>query len=85
MVYKFFDKKAGSEVSVNEQLVDELHKSVIKNFKRRKVYARFIDNIWAENLAEMGSLSSKKKNVKYLLCIIDVLTKNGWAKSLTDN
>ena len=53
MVCKFFDKKTGSGVSVNEQLADELHESVIKKFKRRKVYARFKDNIWAADLAEM--------------------------------
>ena len=66
MVYKFFDKKTGSGASVNEQLAEEVHKQVTKKFKRRKVYARFKDNIWAADLAEMGSLSSKNKNVKYL-------------------
>ena len=68
--------KAG--VSVNEQLAEELHKPVTKKFKRRKVYARFKDNIWAADLAEMESLSSKNKNVKYLLCVIDVFTKYAW-------
>ena len=63
MVYKFFDKKTGSRMSVNEQLAEELHKPVIKKFKRRKVYARFKDNIWASDLAEMESLSS---NIKIL-------------------
>ena len=43
--YKFFDKKTGSGVSVNEQLTEEFHKPVIKKFKRRKIYARFKDNI----------------------------------------
>ena len=66
MVSKLSNKKAGSGVSVNEQLAEELHKPVIKNFKRRKVYAKFKDNIWAADLAEMGSLSSKNKNVKYM-------------------
>ena len=75
MVYKFFDKKTGSGISVNEQLAKELHRPPIKKFKRRKVYARFKDNIWAADLAEMESLSSKNKNVKYLLCAIDVFTK----------
>ena len=37
MVYKFFDKKIGSGISVNEQLAEELHKPIIKKFKRRKV------------------------------------------------
>ena len=59
MVYKIFDKKTRSGISVNEQLAEELHKLVIKKFKKRKV------NVWAADLAEMGSLSSKK-NVKYL-------------------
>ena len=33
MAYNFFDKKTGSIVSVNK----EIHKPVIKKFKRRKV------------------------------------------------
>ena len=31
--------------------------------------------MWAADLAEMRSLSSKNKNVKYLLCAIDIFTK----------
>ena len=34
MVYKFFDKKTGSGISVNEQLSKELHKPVIKKSMR---------------------------------------------------
>ena len=68
-------RKQEQGVSVNEQLAEELHKPVIRKFKRRKVYARFKDNIWAADLAEMGSLSSMNKNFKYLLCVIDVFTK----------
>ena len=49
MVYKLFNNKIGSgatatskaAISVNEQLAEELHKPVTKNFKRRNVYARF--------------------------------------------
>ena len=37
MVYKIFDKKTWSEVDVNEQVAEELHKSVIKKIKRKKV------------------------------------------------
>ena len=44
MVYKFFDQKTGSGISVNEELAEELHKPVFRKF-RRKVYARFKDNI----------------------------------------
>ena len=74
MVYELFDKKTGSGatatnkagISVNEQLAKELHKPVTKKFKRRKVYARFKDNNWAADLAEMESSSSNNKNVKHL-------------------
>ena len=68
MAFKCFNKKTGSGVSVNEQLAEELHKPILKKFKRRKVYARLKDNIWAGDIAEMGSLSSKYRNVRYLLC-----------------
>ena len=37
---------------------------------------------WAAQLAEMGSLSSKNKNVKYLLCDLDVFTKYARVKPL---
>ena len=83
MVYKIFDKKTGSEVSVNEQLAEELHRPVINKFKRRKDYARFKDNICEVDLAEMESLSSKNKNVKYL-CVIDAFTKYALIKPLKD-
>ena len=36
MVYKFFDKKTGSGISVNEQLAEELHKPVIKIQTKKK-------------------------------------------------
>ena len=55
MVYKFFDKQSASlpdksvsstgvannEVKKNLQLTKELHKSIIRKFKKRKVYSRF--------------------------------------------
>ena len=56
-------------MNVNEQLAQELHKPAIKKFKRRKVYAKFKDKIWAADLAEMESLSSKNKNVSlFIMC-----------------
>ena len=75
MVNRFFDKKTGVEVSLNEKLAEELHKAIIQKFKRRKVYEIFKNNIWAADLVEMVSLSSVNKNIRCLLCIIDVFTK----------
>ena len=59
-------KKNRLGMSLNEKLAEELHKPVNKKFKKRRVHARFKDNIWTVDLAEMGSLSSKNQNVKYM-------------------
>ena len=58
MIYKFFDKKSkgrGVNVSLefNEQLAEELQKTVVKNFKKRTVYSGCKDNICGVNLADM--------------------------------
>ena len=50
MVYKFFDKKSkgsgiGNEIKQNQQLANELHKPIIRKFKKRKVYSSIQDNI----------------------------------------
>ena len=63
MVYAFFDKNSGA--SVNEELAQEIHKPIIKKFKRRKVHARFKDNIWLADLAEMDLFRSKNRSRKY--------------------
>ena len=86
MVYKLFDKRTELRVktSVNRELAQELHKPVTKKIKKRKVYARFKDNIWAVDLAEMESLCSKNQGVEYLLCVIDIFTIYAWVKPLKD-
>ena len=80
MVYTCVNKKTGLTESINEEQAKELHKPMIKKFKRKLVYARFKNNIWGADLAEMGSLSSKYLGVKYLLCAKDVFFKYTWVK-----
>ena len=78
MVYKFFDKKSsGSGVATrpNYQLANELHRQIIRKFKRREIYSSFGDNIWGVDLADMQSLSKYNKGIKCLLCTIDLLSK----------
>ena len=87
IVYKFFDKKSSGSGIANEpnyQLANELHKPIIRKFKKRKVYSSFRDNIWGVDLADMQSLSKYNKGIKYLLCAIDLFSKYTWVVPLKD-
>ena len=70
---QFFDKKSallnkssGSGIAnePNYQLANELHKLIIRKFKKRKVYSYFRDNIWGVDLVGMQSLSEYNKGIK---------------------
>ena len=58
VVHTFFDKKStGSGIKQNKQLTNELHKPIIRKFKRRIVYSSFKYNIWGVDLADMQMIS----------------------------
>ena len=93
MVYNFFEKKSsGSSVSMhgknkikqNHQLPDELHKPIIKEFKKRTVYSGFKDNILGSGLADMQLISTFDKGFRFLLCVIDIFSKYAWITRLED-
>ena len=78
MVYKFFDKKISVSGIKNEnmsgrQLAEELQKPIIKKFKKIKVQAPFIDNIWGADLADMQIISKLNKGFRFLFCVIDII------------
>ena len=92
MVYKFFDKKSkGSGLKKNQgnflqisQLANELHKPIIRKFKKRKVYSSFENNIWGADLADMQLISKHNKEIRYILCVIDLFSKYAWVVPLKD-
>ena len=87
MVYKFFDKKSsgsGVDAEPNYQLANELHKQIIRKFKKRKVYSSFRDNIWGVDLADMQWLSKYNKGIQYLLPEIDLFNKYAWIVPLKE-
>ena len=85
MVYKFFNERTKGcginnkgNLLVNLELAEELHKPIIKIFKRRKVYYSFKDNIWGVDLADMQLISKYNKGIRYLLCVIDLFSRYAW-------
>ena len=53
-------------------------------FKKRKVYSSFRDNIWSVDLGNMQSLSKYNTGIKYLLCAIDLFSKYAWVIPIKD-
>ena len=68
----------------NQQLADELHKLIIKKFKKRKVYLSFKDNIWGADLDEIQLISKFNKGSTFLLCVIDIYSRYAWVIPLKD-
>ena len=85
LVYKFFDDKSsvsGVDAEPNYQLVNELHREIIRNLRDKKsihpsetIFGLLIQLI-------MQSLSKYNKGIKYLLCAIDIFNKYPWVVPL---
>ena len=60
----------------DEQLAEELDKTIIKKFIKRKVQSPFIDNVWGADLADMQLISKFDKGIRFfnVLLIFSVNT-----------
>ena len=70
---------AGDAVAWSNDLAEELHRPMRKKFQKRRVFAHDVDGIWTADLVDMQSFSKTNKGYKYILMIIDVFSKFGWA------
>ena len=48
-----------------QQLAKELHKPMIRKFKKIKVDSTFIDNIWGADLADMQLINKSNKGLGF--------------------
>ena len=48
------------------------------------MYSAFKDNIWGADLADMQLISKFNKGFRFLLFVIDILSKYAWVVSLKD-
>ena len=88
-VYKFFYKKSkGSGANIglesSKQLGEELHKQIIRKFKKRTFYSGFKDNIWGADLADMQLISKFNEAFRSSFCVIDIFSKYAWVVPLKD-
>ena len=63
-------------------LSEELHKPVRRKFPRRAVIVQGIDHVWSCDLVEMQEWMNKNDGYKYMLNIVDVLSKYAWSVPL---
>ena len=59
-----------------------IHKPVRYRFKRNRVIVGAIDEQWEADLVIMDSLSKYNNGFKYILTVIDVLSKYAWAEPI---
>lgn len=63
-------------------VVKELHAPARRNFKRRKVLLRDIDDTWQADLVDMSAYSKSNSGFKFLLTVIDTFSKYAWAEPI---
>lgn len=52
-----------------------LYHNATRKFKRQKVYARYINDIWCMDLAFVDKLSKENRGIKYLLVCVDIFSR----------
>ena len=61
-----------------------LHKPVRRRFPTSRVQVMGMDHQWVADLVDMQKLASKNRGIKYLLTIVDALSKYAWVEPLKD-
>ena len=71
MIFTFFDKKTSGRAVKNENISNkELHKPIIKKFKKRKLQSPFIDNVWGADLLDMQLISKFNKGIAFYYVLL---------------
>jgi transposase InsO family protein len=58
------------------------HRTARKNFKRNQIIAPHIDAQWQGDLADLGNIVTYNDGMRYILIMIDVVSKYAWAEPL---
>lgn len=61
-----------------------LHKPIRKRFPRNRILVAGIDDQWEADLIDVQTIQSENKAYKYILTVIDSLSKYAWAIPLKD-
>ncbi|KAK3916522.1 Putative uncharacterized transposon-derived protein [Frankliniella fusca] len=86
--WKLWDATGEKKEKITHYLEGEdaytLHKPARRRFPRNVTYADNIDESWQTDLTDFQSLKKDNDGFSYILCVIDVFSKYGWAVPLKD-
>ena len=71
--------KLGLGIKWTDSLAEELHKPIRKKFKKRFVFVKKANDIWAADLIDLRSHANVNGGMKYILMVIDCFSKYGYA------
>lgn len=60
-------------------IVNEIHKEARRNYPRRRVILKGLNDLWQSDLIEMIPHASVNRNHRYILVIINAFSKFAWA------
>ena len=81
-ILDFLTTKNGSGITWSNSMADELHKPIRYKFLKRFVFVRNVDDVWGADLVDMKKMVKKNSGYRYILMVIDVFSKYGWAVPL---
>ena len=67
---------------LQKQATYTLHRRTRKRYPTRKYYVNAIDDQWQMDLADMNQLQSQNRGFRYILTVIDILSRYGFARPL---
>lgn len=65
---------------IKETVVNELHKPARKNYKRRHVIIKNLNDLWQADLVEMQPYAKFNKGFRYILVVINTFSKYVWVQ-----
>lgn len=61
-----------------------LHKPARQRFRRGQIYVSGLDAQWSADLVSLIALADQNNGYRYILTVVDVLSKYAWARPLKD-
>lgn len=64
---------------IKQCIVNEIHRAARKNFLRRSVLLKGIDDLWQADLIDIKKINRFNNGYNYILVVIDCFSKYAWA------